>query len=71
MFILYNLGEIALYGKFVGTLQNLVGWDGVIFIDGVDCSLYGGNINRVCCIFGWIYFVFDNMVLFFDYFGFG
>jgi uncharacterized protein (DUF608 family) len=70
-FTLHNPGEIALHGKLAGALQNSVGWDGVTPVDGVDCSLYGGNTNRVRRTPGWTHLVLDNATLPIDHPGSG
>ncbi|MEV5960342.1 GH116 family glycosyl-hydrolase [Kribbella sp. NPDC051952] len=59
-FVLHNPGEIAVHGKLAGALQNSVGWDGVTPIDGVSCSLYGGNTNRVRRHGDWTSLVLEN-----------
>jgi non-lysosomal glucosylceramidase len=59
-FVLHNPGEIAVHGKLAGALQNSVGWDGVTPIDGVSCSLYGGNTNRVRRHDDWTSLVLEN-----------
>ncbi|WUJ73552.1 non-lysosomal glucosylceramidase [Kribbella soli] len=70
-FTLHNPGEISLHGKLAGALQNSVGWDGVTPIDGVTCSLYGGNTNRVRRAPGWTQLVLENTALPIDHPGSG
>ncbi len=36
-----------LHGWMLGTLQNLVGWDGVTPIRDSQCAVLGGNVNRM------------------------
>ncbi|TDW17807.1 GH116 family glycosyl-hydrolase [Kribbella kalugense] len=70
-FTLHNPGEIALHGKLAAALQNSVGWDGVTPIDGVRCSQYGGNTNRVRRSDGWTAVVCENAGLSEDHPGAG
>ena len=46
-FTLRNTGALSLQGGLAATLQNAVGWDGLTPIDGAQCPLFGGNVNRV------------------------
>jgi non-lysosomal glucosylceramidase len=46
-FTVTNPTESALSLKLAATLQNAAGYDGITPIHGVECPLYGGNINEV------------------------
>ncbi len=70
-FTLHNPGDIAVHGKLAGALQNSVGWDGVTPVDGVSCSLYGGNTNRTRRGAGWTSLVLENTTLPLDHPGSG
>ncbi|HUN36357.1 MAG TPA: GH116 family glycosyl-hydrolase [Trebonia sp.] len=45
-FRITNRFTAPLHGWLVGTLQNLVGWDGVTPIRDSSCAVLGGNVNR-------------------------
>lgn len=70
-FTLHNTGDFAVHGLLGGALQNSVGWDGVTPIDGVSCSLYGGNTNRVRRSGEWTALVLENTILSSDHPGAG
>ena len=70
-FTLHNTGEFALHGVLAGALQNSVGWDGVTPIDGVSCTLYGGNTNRVRQSGEWASLIMENTALAADHPGAG
>ncbi len=70
-FTLHNTGEYALHGQLAGALQNSVGWDGVTPIDGVACTLYGGNTNRVRQSEKWTSLIMENTALAEDHPGAG
>jgi len=42
-----NPTDQAVLTSVVATLQNAVGWDGVIPISGAECPAYGGNFNTL------------------------
>ncbi|HUN31332.1 MAG TPA: GH116 family glycosyl-hydrolase [Trebonia sp.] len=46
-FTITNRFSHHLHGWLLGTLQNLVGWDGVTPIRDSHCSILGGNVNRL------------------------
>lgn len=46
-FTISNPTDRRVQVSLMGTLQNAVGWDGILPIDGVRCSDYGGNSNAV------------------------
>jgi uncharacterized protein (DUF608 family) len=46
-FTLTNRAEHEVHGCLGAALQNAVGWDGILPIQGNRCSLFGGNVNRV------------------------
>jgi non-lysosomal glucosylceramidase len=46
-FTISNPGCVFVHGWLLGTLQNVVGWDGATPIEADRCSLFGGNVNRV------------------------
>lgn len=45
-FTLRNLSGLSVHGALAGTLQNVVGWDGLTPISGTRNPLFGGNTNR-------------------------
>jgi non-lysosomal glucosylceramidase len=45
-FRITNRFSAPLHGWLLGTLQNLVGWDGVTPIRDSHCAVLGGNVNR-------------------------
>jgi uncharacterized protein (DUF608 family) len=45
-FRITNRFDYPLHGWLLGTLQNLVGWDGVTPVRDDQCAVLGGNVNR-------------------------
>jgi uncharacterized protein (DUF608 family) len=70
-FTLTNISNLPAHVWLAGTVQNAVGWDGVTPIDGVDCPVYGGNVNRVERDPGWAHLVAENPSLSADHPGAG
>jgi non-lysosomal glucosylceramidase len=46
-FRITNRFSYPLHGWLLGTLQNLVGWDGVTPVRDSQCAALGGNVNRL------------------------
>lgn len=46
-FRIRNRADRRVRGKIGATLKNVVGWDGVVPIEGSACPSFGGNVNRV------------------------
>jgi non-lysosomal glucosylceramidase len=46
-FRITNRFRYPLHGWLLGTLQNLVGWDGVTPVRDSQCAALGGNVNRL------------------------
>ena len=45
-FTIHNPTTATYRGTLAATMQNSVGWDGIMEIDGTNCPLYGGNRNE-------------------------
>ena len=70
-FTLRNRWEHEVHGVLAATLQNAVGWDGVTPIDGTQCPLYGGNLNRLRETARGTSLVMENIALASDHPGWG